>query len=116
MPVNNIKVKSTSAKALQSLIALACWAIIVEKKEMNLKGIHQKLHSYYHGDLANPDMKSRIKMCIDGEGRFSALWDDNDTIPAVFGQLIAGLTKRQVKANGVLDAKTLSKPNNKLGN
>lgn len=109
------KIKAQSAKAIQSLIALACWAVVIEKAESKKKDLNLKLQLYYHGDPLDPDVRSKVDMLLEGEGRFAPLWA-GDVIAPIFGPLLAGLTKKQLRAAGVLTAKTLSKPDNKLGN
>ena len=45
-----VGVKAQQMKSLQFIIAVACWAVVVEKEQTNEKGIYHLMESLYLED------------------------------------------------------------------
>ena len=91
-----VGMKAQQMKSLQFIIAIACWAVVVEKEQTNEKGIYHLMESLYLGDQDDDDIVPMHSALYDGDGRFQYLYDDqkNEKIAACFGSLIGGLSKR----------------------
>jgi hypothetical protein len=99
---------------MQYIIALACWAVVVEREQTTEKGLHMLMEKLYLGDQNDDDIVSMQQQFYDGEGRFQHIYEDlkNERIAICFGSMIAGIHKKHFK--DLLDVKTFVKKTSKL--
>ena len=109
-----VPVLSKQVKSLQFIIAVGCWAVVIEREQTNEKGLHALLEKLYMGDPNDSDIIPMHQSLFEGENRFGWLYEDAkyEKFSACFGSLIGGHSRRHFK--DLLDAKTIKNKNSKL--
>ena len=62
------------SKALQNIVAMACWMEIVEQETTSSKNLHSILEQIYIGDQENEDLLAKRQEFLLGTGRFRHIW------------------------------------------
>ena len=79
------------SKALQNVVAMACWMEVVEQETTSSKNLHSILEQIYFGDLENEDLLAKKKEFLLGTGRFRHIWSEDLTrIHPYFQETIIG--------------------------
>ena len=114
MATKKFELLAKHVKSLQFVIAIACWAVVIEKDQTNEKGLYSLLEKLYLGDVNDDDTIAMHESFYDGEGRFQYMYEDQkgEKFALCFGPVIGGLSKRHFRE--YLDAKTVKTKNSKL--
>ena len=92
------------SKALQNVVAMACWMEVVEQETTSSKNLHSILEQIYFGDHENEDILAKKKEFLQGRGRFRHVWSEDLTRihPDFQETIIGGLTHRQISESDAL--------------
>ena len=92
------------SKALQNIVAMACWMEIVEQETTSSKNLHSILEQIYIGDQENEDLLAKRQEFLLGTGRFRHIWSEDLTRihPDFQETIIGGLTHRQISESEAL--------------
>ena len=92
------------SKALQNIVAMACWMEVVEQETTSSKNLHLILDQIYFGDQENEDLLAKKKEFLLGTGRFRHIWSEDVTRihPDFQETIIGGLTYRQISESDAL--------------
>ena len=114
MATKKFELLAKHVKSLQFVIAIACWAVVIEKDQTNEKGLYSLLEKLYLGDVNDDDTIAMHESFYDGDGRFQYMYEDQkgEKFALCFGPVIGGLSKRHFRE--YLDAKTVKTKNSKL--
>ena len=98
------------SKAIQNIVAMACWMEIVEQETTSSKNLHSILEQIYIGDQENEDLLAKKKEFLLGTGRFRHIWsEDLSRIHPDFQEtIIGGLTQRQITKSDALSNITVT--------
>ena len=102
-----VPVLSKKVKSLHFIIAVGCWAVVIERDQTNEKGLHALLEKVYMGDPNDTDIIPMHQSLFEGNNRFGWLYEDAkyEKFSACFRSLIGGHSKRHFK-DLVLDARS----------
>ena len=70
MMSKKIGLRAQQIKSLQFIIAIARWAVVVEKEQTNEKSMYHLLESLHLGDQDDEDIVPMHSALYDGDGRF----------------------------------------------
>ena len=76
MATKKFELLAKHVKSLQFVIAVACWAVVIEKDQTNEKGLYSLLEILYLGDVNDDDTIAMHESFYDGEGRFQYMYED----------------------------------------
>ena len=98
------------SKALQNIVAMACWIEVVEQETTSSKNLHLIIEQIYFGDQDNEDLLAKKKEFLLGTGRFRHIWsEDLSRIHPDFQEtIIGGLTHRQITKSDALSNITVT--------
>ena len=98
------------SKALQNVVAMACWMEVVEQETTSDKNLHSILEQIYFGDQENEDLIAKKKEFLLGTGRFRNIWSEDLTRihPDFQETIIGGLTHRQLSESDALISITVT--------
>ena len=98
------------SKALQNIVAFACWMEVVEQETTSSKNLHSILERIYFGDEENEDLVAKKKEFLLGTGRFRHIWSEDLTRihPDFQETIIGGLTHRQISESDALSNITVT--------
>jgi hypothetical protein len=116
--------KSGTIKEFQILISMVCLQDIYDRAAMNKREMAERMFVNYHGEEGRG---SQIERCINGEGLYANLWNEESMLKSCFhgfaGQLISktSITKlalaaaKQTKVDAKISGKSI-KAKAELGN
>ena len=76
MATKKFELLAKHVESLQFVIAIACWAVVIEKDQSNEKGLYSLLEKLYLGDVNDDDTIAMHESFYDGEGRFQYMYED----------------------------------------